>query len=79
MAKAKARQHVHIIKEKRQQAPVEKAGTSVQRSEHEEYNAGDWIMPPNDLTGLRNLVKTARFSPSASEHTKIILPDSALA
>ena len=54
MAKAKARQQVRIIKEQRQQAPIEKADTSVQLSEHEVYNAGDWITPPNDLRGLRN-------------------------
>lgn len=49
MAKAKARQQVRIIKEQQRQAPVEKADTSVQLSEQEVYNAGDWITPPNDL------------------------------
>ena len=63
MAKAKARQQVRIIKEQRQQAPIEKADTSVQLSEHEVYNAGDWITPPNDLRGLRNLVKNSTILP----------------
>ena len=62
MAKAKARQQVRIIKEQRQ-APVEKADTSVQLSEQEVYNAGDWITPPNDLRGLRNLVKQHHSPP----------------
>ena len=62
MAKAKARQQVRIIKEQRQ-APVEKADTSVQLSEQEVYNAGDWITPPNDLRGLRNLVKNSTILP----------------
>ena len=63
MVKAKARQHVRIIKEQRQQAPVEKADISVQRSGYEAYNAGDWITPPNDLIGLRNLVKNSTILP----------------
>ena len=62
MAKAKARQQVCIIKEQLQ-APIEKADTSVQLSEHEAYNAGDWITPPNDLRGLRNLVKNSTILP----------------
>ena len=62
MAKAKARQQVRIIKEQRQ-APIEKADTSVQLSEQEVYNAGDWITPPNDLRGLRNLVKNSTILP----------------
>ena len=63
MAKAKARQQVRIIKEQQRQAPVEKADTSVQLSEQEVYNAGDWITPPNDLRGLRNLVKNSTILP----------------
>ncbi len=62
MAKAKARQQVRIIKEQRQ-APIEKADTSVQLSEHEAYNAKDWITPSNDLRGLRNLVKNSTILP----------------
>jgi PBSX family phage portal protein len=62
-AKAKARQQVRIIKEQQRQAPVEKADTSVQLSEQEVYNAGDWITPPNDLRGLRNLVKNSTILP----------------
>ncbi len=63
MAKAKARQQVRIIKEQGRQAPIEKADTSVQLSEQEVYNAGDWITPPNDLRGLRNLVKNSTILP----------------
>lgn len=74
MAKAKARQQVRIIKEQRQ-APIEKADTSVQLSEQEVYNAGDWITPPNDLRGLRNLVKNSTILPSVSERTRTISPD----
>ena len=62
-AKAKARQQVRIIKEQQRQAPVEKADTSVQLSAQEVYNAGDWITPPNDLRGLRNLVKNSTILP----------------
>ncbi len=63
MAKAKARQQVRIIKEQGRQASIEKADTSVQLSEQEVYNAGDWITPPNDLRGLRNLVKNSTILP----------------
>lgn len=63
MAKAKARQQVRIIKEQGRQAPIEKADTSVQLSEQEVYSAGDWITPPNDLRGLRNLVKNSTILP----------------
>lgn len=60
---AKPKQQVRIIKEQRRPAPIEKADTSVQLSEQEVYNAGDWIMPPNDLRGLRNLVKNSTILP----------------
>lgn len=63
MAKTKVRQQVRIIKEQRRQSPIEKADTSVQLSEQEAYNTGDWIMPPNDLNGLRNLVKNSAILP----------------
>lgn len=63
MAKAKARQQVRIIKEQRQQAPIEKADTSVQLSEQDVYSAGDWITPLNDFRGLRNLVKNSTILP----------------
>ena len=53
---------MRIIKEQ-QQAPIKKAETSVQLLEHEAYNAGDWITPPNDLRGLRNLVKNSTILP----------------
>lgn len=62
MGKPKGMQ-VRIIKEQRQQAPIEKADTSVQLNQQEAYNAGDWITPPNDLRGLRNLVKQSTILP----------------
>ncbi len=62
MAKPKAQNmQVHIIKE--QQFPVEKADTSVQITQQEGYNTGEWIIPPNDFRGLRNLVKNSTILP----------------
>lgn len=62
MAKPKAQNmQVHIIKE--QQLPVEKADTSVQITQQEGYNTGEWIIPPNDFRGLRNLVKNSTILP----------------
>lgn len=63
MANPKRGMQVRIIKEQRQQAPVEKAENSVQLTEQEVYNAGDWITPPNELKGLRNLVKHSTILP----------------
>lgn len=63
MANPKRGMQVRIIKEQRQQALVEKAENSVQLTEQEVYNAGDWITPPNDLRGLRNLVKHSTILP----------------
>ena len=53
---------VRIIKEQTQ-APVEKADTSVQITQQEAFNAGDWITPPSDLRGLRHLVKHSTILP----------------
>lgn len=63
MAKPKQGIQVRIIKEQGQQLPIEKAETSVQLTTQEVYNAGDWITPPNDLRGLRNLVKHSTIIP----------------
>ena len=60
---AKAKQHIRIIKEQRRQAKIEKADISVQISEQEACNAGDWITPLNDLRGLHNLVKNSTILP----------------
>lgn len=60
---AKPKQQVRIIKEQGRQALIEKADTSVQVSEQEVYTAGEWITPPNDLRGLRNLVKNSTILP----------------
>lgn len=53
---------VRIIKE-RSAAPVEKADTPLQLSPQEARTAGDWITPPTDLRGLRNLVKQSTILP----------------
>ncbi len=60
---AKIKQRIRIIKDQRQQAPIKKTDTSVQLTEQDVYNAGDWITPPNDLIGLRNLVKNSTILP----------------
>lgn len=52
---------VRIIKA--QQAPVEKADTSVQVTTQEAYNAGDWITPRNDMRGLARLVENSTILP----------------
>lgn len=63
MDKPKQGIQVRIIKEQGQQLPIEKAETSVQLTTQEVYNAGDWLTPPNDLRGLRNLVKHSTIIP----------------
>lgn len=52
---------VRIIKA--QEAPVEKADTSVQVTTQEAYNAGDWITPRNDMRGLARLVENSTILP----------------
>jgi len=42
---------------------ITKAETAVQVSKEETYNAGDWIMPPVDLNGLKELVKNSTVLP----------------
>ena len=55
MAKSKrASMEVRVIKA--QQSLVAKADTSVQVTEQEAYNAGDWINPRHDMRGLAKLV-----------------------
>ena len=51
---------VRIIK---QQGPLEKADTSVQVTEQEAYNAGDWITPRHDMRGLAKLVENSTILP----------------
>ena len=63
MNKSKCGMQVRIIKEQGQQVPIEKADTSIQISENDIYNAGDWITPSNDFKGLRNLVKNSTILP----------------
>ena len=62
-AKPKTGMQVRIIKEQRRQEPIEKAETSTQVSEQEVYAAADWISPPTDLHGLRNLVEGSTILP----------------
>lgn len=52
---------VRIIKA--QEAPVEKADTSVQVTTQEAYNAGDWITPKSDMRGLARLVENSTILP----------------
>lgn len=60
-SKKQSGMQVRIIKE--QGKPIEKADTSTQLSQEQAFNAGDWITPPNDLRGLRNLVKNSTILP----------------
>lgn len=52
---------VRIIKA--QEAPVEKADTSVLVTTQEAYNAGDWITSRNDMRGLARLVENSTILP----------------
>ena len=69
MANSKRGIRARIIKW--QQAPVEKADTSQQVTEQEVYAAADWISPPSDLRGLRNLVKHSTILPQCIRAYKI--------
>lgn len=60
---SKPKQQVRIIKERKRQDPIKKADTSLQLSAEDTYDAGDWITPPNNLIGLRNLVKNSTILP----------------
>lgn len=51
---------VRIIKA---QGQVEKADTSVQITQQEAYNAGDWITPRHDMRGLAKLVENSTILP----------------
>ena len=51
---------VRVIKA---QEPVEKADVPLQLSPQEATNAGDWISPPVNLRGLRQLVKESSILP----------------
>lgn len=43
--------------------PIEKTDTSTQVTKQDAYNAGDWISPPVDLSGLKALVKDSTILP----------------
>lgn len=55
-----SKMQVRIIKE---QKPVEKADVSLQIDPQGATNAGDWIHPPADLRGLRQLVTESSILP----------------
>lgn len=44
-------------------APIQKADVALQLTPQEATNAGDWIYPPINLLGLRNLVKESSILP----------------
>lgn len=60
-SKEPGRVAVRIIKEAA--APITKAENPTQLSRQEEWNAGDWITPVNDMMGLRKLVKESTILP----------------
>lgn len=66
MEKKKTGMQVRIIREQRppgEGANIQKADTSVQLTQQEQYTAGDWISPPMDLRGLKSLVKHSSILP----------------
>ena len=66
MAKKQSNMQVRIVKEQtaaEQAKPLAKADTSVQIAQEDAYNAGDWITPPSERRGLRNLVKGSTILP----------------
>lgn len=58
MSKSKKNMQVHIVKQQ-----LQKSDTSLQITEQQIYNAGDWIYPPANMIGLRNLVKNSAILP----------------
>lgn len=56
-----SKMQVRVIKAKEQH--VEKADVSLQLNPQEARNAGDWIYPPANLRGLRQLVKESSILP----------------
>lgn len=60
MSGKRKRMRVNVVKSS---GSLMKSETAVQISKEEAYNAGDWIMPPVDLNGLRILVKNSTILP----------------
>ena len=61
MGKPKQGMQVRIVKAREE--PIEKADVSLQVTEAEAYNAGDWINPRHDLNGLAALVENSSILP----------------
>lgn len=61
MGKPKQGMQVRIVKAREE--PIEKADVSLQVTEAEAYNAGDWITPRHDLNGLAALVENSSILP----------------
>lgn len=68
----KPRPHVgaRIIKAAAQEAPIEKADTSVQLSPQDSNNAGDWLEPTIDLRGLKVMVSHSTILPQCTRAYK---------
>ena len=61
MGKPKQGMQVRIVKAREE--PIEKADVSLQVTEAEAYNAGDWITPRHDLNGLAALGENSSILP----------------
>lgn len=61
MGKKKAKVEARVIKARDTQ--IKKAETITQVSEEQAYNAGDWIEPPSDLRGYKNLESESSILP----------------
>ncbi len=60
MSGKRKRMRVNVVKSS---GSLMKSETAVQVSKEEAYNAGDWIIPPVDLNGLKILVKNSTILP----------------
>lgn len=54
--------HARVIKSVHEDT-IQKADVSTQVAPQDDFNAGDWIAPPNDMRGLRALVKHSTILP----------------
>ena len=70
MSKTKKNVQFKVVKQQ-----IQKSDIPLQLTEQQIYHAGDWIMPANNMIGLRKIV---RYYHNVSEHIKIILQDLAL-
>jgi len=58
MSKTKKNVQFKVVKQQ-----IQKSDIPLQLTEQQIYNAGDWIMPLNNMIGLRNLVKNSAILP----------------